>query len=272
MATIYRRGQQWWGRVQRQRKEFRRPLETTSRSIAKKRLREWLDELDRVAWGDKPRHSFEEAMLKFIDEHLPTMKPRSAQRYLVSIDHLTKAFEGKWLHELTSASFMEFETQRRLAGAKPPTIRRDFACLSSMFGDCIDWEWIDVNPVGAFLRRRKKRGLREAPPRRRYLTQDEEARVLAAASPYVAKAIAFAIDTGLRKEEQFSVRRAQIGNGRVALSEGTKNSKPREVPLLPRAAQIAAQMPAHLRVDYLFVNTKRRNRAERARVASLQVV
>jgi len=30
---------------------------------------------------------------------------------------------------------------------------RDLACLSSFFGCCIDWEYLEVNPVPAYLRR-----------------------------------------------------------------------------------------------------------------------
>jgi integrase len=258
MASVYRRGKQLWGRVQRQGRELRQPLKTTVKSVAQRRLGEWLQELDRVAWGDKPRRSFDEAMVKFIQEHLPTLKPRSSQRYMISIAHLTEAFEGKGLDELGTAEFSEFETTRRGAGARAPTIRRDFACLSSMFSCCIDWEWVETNPVGPYLRRRKKRGLKESPPRRRYLTPDEERAVLAAASAKVAQAIAFAIDTGLRKEEQFSLRRDRVRGGRVVLDNGTKNSKPREVPLLPRAAEIVARLPVHLASDYLFVNENKR--------------
>ncbi|SRR5579883_283130 len=256
MASIYRRGRMLWGRVQRQGQDLRQSLKTTSRRVAEKRLREWLEELDRVSWGEKPRRTFDEAMLKFIDEHLPTLKPKAAQRYRVSAVHLTNAFEGRFIDDLGSAEFMEFETTRRRAGAKPPTIRRDFACLSSMMSCCIDWEWIDANPVGPYLRRRKKRGLKESPPRRRYLRHEEEAALLKAAQPHVAKAIAVAIDTGLRKEEQFSLQRQQIAHGRIALREGTKNSKPRDVPLLPRAAEILAKLPAHLGTDYVFVNAR----------------
>ncbi len=256
MATIYRRGRQWWGRVQRAGADLREPLKTTSRSVAQRRLREWLDQLDRVAWGDKPRRSFDEAMVKFIDEHLPALKPSSARRYLVSIENLTGSFEGAWLDQLGTARFLEFEGRRREEGAMPPTIRRDFAALSSMYGCCIDWEWLDLNPVPAFLRRRKKRGvLKESPPRTRYLSHEEERLLLAKASPRLTDGIAWAIDTGLRKEEQFSRRRAHLRPGRITVDgAGSKNSKPREVPLLPRAAQISAQLPYHLRTDFLWVN------------------
>jgi integrase len=138
----------------------------------------------------------------------------------------------------------------------PASIRRDLACLSSMFGCAIDWEWIDVNPVSAYLRRRRKRGaLRESPPRTRYLSHAEETALLAAAAPHVAAAIAFAIDTGLRTEEQFSLEWPLITSTRVRVPIGVaKNGRGREVPLLDRSAQISARLTRHIRSSFVFFN------------------
>jgi len=276
MATVYRRGRTWWGRVQREGHDLRQSLKTSSKAVAQQRLRAWLEELDRVAWGGKPRRTFDEMAVKFIDEHLPTLKPRAAARYVVSIERLTDSFEGKLLDEIGSAALAEFAAKRRRDGVarrgkgkipvihaiSPASIRRDLACLSSMFGCAIDWEWTEVNPVGPYLRRQRKRGsLRESPPRTRYLSHDEEARLLAKASPYVAVAIAFAIDTGLRVEEQFALERAQLSSGRVTVTAATsKNSRARTVPLLPRSARLSAQIPPHLRCPFVFVNPQTQQR------------
>jgi hypothetical protein len=180
---IYRRGQKWWARAQRKGREHRSPLKTSSKAVAERRYREWLDELDAIAWGDKPRRSFDDAAERFIREHLPALKVSSARRYGVSLDWLADEFESKYLDQIGTAELAEFERKRREAGAKPPTVRRDLACLSSIFGSCIEWEWCDANPVPAYMRRRKKRGLREAPARTRYLSHEEEALLIAHASP-----------------------------------------------------------------------------------------
>ena len=104
------------------------------------------------------------------------------------------------------------------------------------------------------MRRRKKRGLREAPARTRYLSHEEEGQLLAHASPPVQIAVAFAIDTGLRREEQFGLTwdKVDLQVGEILLGTNTKSGKPRRVPLLPRAAQILAQMPRHFRSRYVF--------------------
>jgi integrase len=251
---IYRRGKKWWARAQRSGREHRTSLKTSSKTVADRRYREWLDELDAIAWGDKPRRRFDDAAERFVREHLPTLKVASSRRYGVSLDWLADEFEGKFLDQIGTAELAEFERKRREAGAAAPTVRRDLACLSSIFGSCIEWEWCDVNPVPAYMRRRKKRGLREAPARTRYLSHEEETALLANASPAVRSAIAFAIDTGLRREEQFSLTwdKIDLSVGEILLDGNTKSGKPRRVPLLPRAAQILAQLPRHIRSRYVF--------------------
>lgn len=264
MAGLYRRGRVYWGRTQRQNRDHRRSLQTADRALAEKRFRQWLDELDALAWGGKPDRSFEEAADKFIREHLTTLKPRGAERYGTSLKHLAEHFGGKALRHVTSAELSEFETRRRTAGAAAGTIRRDLACLSSLMTSAIDWEWIEDtgNPVPAYLRRRAKRGLKEAPPRTRYLSEAEEAALLQAASAGPREAIILAIDTGLRREELFSLKWPQIDllRGVITTTTLTKNGRARKVPCPARSAQILAQFPRYLDTPYVLVNPETRTR------------
>lgn len=254
MAGLYKRGKTWWGRVQRGHREHRRSLKTSDKAIAERRLRKWVGEIDAMAWGEKPSRTFTEAAERFIREHLPNLKPQSARRYGVSIMHLIEAMGNKPLAAIGRAVMTEFETARRSQGIQPPTIRRDLACLSSIMGCAIDWEWIDVNPVPAQMKRRRRRGLKEAPPRTRYLSHLEEGELLSQATPGPRAAIAFAIDTGLRREEQFGLTWAQIdmARGRILLGRETKTGKPREVPFIGRTARLLAQLPRHIKSPYVF--------------------
>lgn len=245
MATIYKRGKTWWARAQRDNKEFRKSLSTRDRPTAEKRLRVWLDELDATGWGGRARIPFGSAARAFIVEYLPTLKPSSATRYGVSLKWLSDHFGALTMDAISREDLSSFETQRRAMGTSAPTIRRDLACLSSIFSFCEDKEWIDDgnNPVPGFLKRRAKRGLVESPGKRRYLSQAEEDALLAAAGDLTRDAICVAIDTGLRKEEQLSLLRTQVDlkRGMVETTEDTKSGKKRWVPLPARSAQILAQ-------------------------------
>ena len=175
------------------------------------------------------------------------------------------------LHQITSAELSSFETKRRTQGVRSGTIRRDLACLSSLLTSCVDWEWIDANVVPAFLKRRAKRGLKEAPPRTRYLTTDEEPRLIAAASPAnmrnkngrqagkwtcAREAIILNIDTGLRREELFSLRWPQIDleRGVIITTTLTKSGRARMVPLPERSRTVLGTISRRIDTDYVFVN------------------
>jgi len=262
MSNLYRRGKTWWARTQRKGREYRGSLKTKNRAVAEKRFQQWLGELEAIAWGDKPRRSWVEAAEKFIKEHLPTIKPSARLRYTVSMHHLNNHFAGKMLHQITSAEMSEFETKRRGDGVSTSTIRRDFACLSSIMTSAMDWEWTESNPVLLFLKQRAKRGLKEGTARTRYLTENEEARLLVAATPRdartkngkplgkptsVREAMILAIDTGLRREELFGLTWKQVDLRRGLIDTGTrtKSGRPRKVPIPARSAQILAQLPRH---------------------------
>jgi integrase len=260
MAGLYRRGESkiWWGRAQRQGREYRRSLKTADRALAERRFRQWLTDLDAIAWGEKPRRSFEEASERFFREHLPTLKPRGAERYITSLKSLAVYFDGKTLDQIRSAELSGFETARRTQAVSAGTIRRDLSCLSSIMTSATDWEWIDdgSNPVPSYLRRRARRGLKEPPPRTRYLTEPEERRLLDNASSVVLACIILAIETGLRRDELFGLRWPQVDllRGTIATTTRTKSGRARKVPLRERSAQILAHLPRSISSDFVFVN------------------
>lgn len=256
MAKLYKRGQTYWARAQRGNREFRTSLKTTDRRVAEGRYRDWFKQLEALSFGEKPRRLFPEVIKKFIGEHYPSLKPSSAVRYSVSLKWLGDQFGALFLDQIGTEQLSDFETQRRATGASAPTIRRDFACLSSVFASALDWEWTETNPVPAYLKRRSKRGLKEAPPRARYLSEAEEALLLPAASPAVREAITLAIDTGLRREEMFSLTWGQvdIARGVIQTTTKTKSGRLRSVPLPDRSRTILAQRKAAQRASVSSVH------------------
>lgn len=256
MASIYRRGKVYWARAQRQGDEHRISLQTANREIAERRFRQWLNELDAIKWGDKPRRLYLDAQAKFIAEHLTTIKPGAAKRYGVSLKSLAEQFGGMALDQITSATLSEFETKRRTDGVSAGTIRRDLACLSSLFTSAIDWEWTETNPVPPFMRRRARRGLKEAPGRTRYLTEGEERALLAKATEAVRSAMVLAIDTGLRREELFSLEWPQVNlvRGLIITTSNTKSGRKRTVPLPARSRTILGTLPRHMDCSFVLIN------------------
>lgn len=261
----YIRGDTLWARVtiegQEYRESLRRKASRTPEHVRDRVADEWAERIRAEVRGDAATRTFDEIGAFFVTERLPELRPRGAERYRLSLRNLLPHFEGKPLVEIDAPALRAFETARRADGVTSGTIRRDLQCLSAaieFFGIAHDMEM--DNPARRYLRRRaKQKALVEAPPRRRYLSHAEEARLLAVARAREAKdkrlrgladAIAFAIDTGLRLDEQFSLRWPDVNmrTKRVTVrAEVAKSGKERVVPLLPRSAQILAQMPRRLR-------------------------
>jgi integrase len=247
--SVYKRGGVWWVKIRHRGTVVRRSARTPTRRIAQQYERQIREELGRLDRGGRPRRSFEDAMLRFLDEH--EVKPATRRRYEVSARAMLAPFGHKHLDEINRSAIMEFIAARRKA-ASADTVRNDLACLSAMFNRAIDWEWVEANPVQK-LRRHVGRSRR----RTRYLTRDEEDRLLAAAGEYLRPMIAFAIDTGLRLEEQLSLTWDQVSAARRELSiPKTKTDLPRVVPLLDRAGHILGYIGQVRRLDTQHVFIK----------------
>lgn len=264
MAKVYWRNGIAWGRVQIKGVEHRASLETTSTREAAQRLAIWVAGLSDTSKWSKVETPFATAVDRFTDDHLPTLRPSSAKRYLVSLVQLAPHFEAKTLQGITKADLMAYVTTRRREGVTSGTIRRDLECLSSVFTVASDWELCDVNPVSVFLRtQRRRKALTEAPPRTRYLSHGEEYAILGLAREafnhaaargsrrsgqklMILAAIALAIDTGLRSEELLGLTWDRVDLDRSELfipKELAKGKRDRIVPLLPRARAILTGLP-----------------------------
>ena len=96
----------------------------------------------------------------------------------------------------------------------------------------VRWGWIDTNPVTAL----NKRALKASRPRTRFLSPAELDQLLAATAGHIRPAIILAVETGIRKEELFSLTLSRIDLTRREIRlDHTKSGVPRRVPLSDKA-------------------------------------
>jgi integrase len=243
--NLRRRGSVWYYRFFKDGREIEGSLETESLTVAKERLESVRRELTGRKFGEQPRRTFEDAARRFAAEHFKTLKPSSRRRYVTSLLQLEQHLAGMALQSIGSSVLGDYEQARLKEGLIPSTIRRDLACLSSVYSRAEEWEWVTSNPVKPFLRKRSKAGLKESKPRTRNLSLEEEAGVLATAPPRARIAIIFAIDTGLRKEEQFSLEWPDVDLEAAEIrvrAEVAKSGEERSVPILPRTMALLKSM------------------------------
>jgi integrase/recombinase XerD len=243
--NLKKRGRVWWYRITKDGQAHEGSLQTEHLGLAKERLERVRRELTASRFGEKPRRTFDEAALRFKREHLPRLRPGAAKRYIVSLLALADHLHGVYLDEIGSALLGDFERARLASGVTTSTVRRDLACLSSLYSRAEEWEWVASNPVKPYKRGRAKAGLKEGAARTRYWSHAEEAAALQAAPPKARDVFAFLIDTGLRKEELCSLLLTDLdltGRQIVIRAEVAKSGKSRTIPLLPRAIDIARRL------------------------------
>ena len=153
VATVYKRNSTYWVRFQWKGKEVRRSAHTTSKATAQQFLGQLLDEHRRLDRGGRPRRTYKESLERFTHDYLPTLKPRTQERYRTSFRQLNAAFDGLYLDEITRTRLADYASDRMKAGVKGATVRRDLATLSCVCSCAVAWEYIDTNPVRQFSKR-----------------------------------------------------------------------------------------------------------------------
>jgi integrase len=249
VATIYKRNSTYWIRFQWRGKEIRRSAHTSSKARAQQFLAQVLEEHRRLDRGGRLRRNYKDTLERFILEYLPSLKPRTQERYRTSFRQLHAAFGDLYLDDITRTRLADYASDRMKAGAKGATVRRDLATLSCLCSCAVSWDYIDSNPVKQF----SKRHIRESPPRTTYPTAAQIDRLVANAPPMAGRIIRFLAETGMRQEEVCGLEWSQVSIQRreIKLTK-TKTSSPRVVPLSDAALGTLIGTPRHMTSSYVF--------------------
>jgi integrase/recombinase XerD len=249
--NLKKRGNIWWFVKQRNGETVEQSLATEDIGVAqtrRDRLVQKLKENDGLKWGERRKRTFAAVAEIFSKKHFPVIRPNSARRYVVSLNQLVPHFGRMQIDEIRSADLVKFQEKRRGDGVTNSSIRRDLACMSVLYSYAESWEWVTRNPVKPFLFEASRLGLKENDARERHLDHPEEELILERIAPKAAAAVVFAIDTGLRKNEQFSLPWVDVdlrARELLVRKEWAKSKKDRTVPLLDRTHRLLTQMWAN---------------------------
>jgi integrase len=194
---IKKRGEIWYIDITTKYQRIRRSAETTSRKAAQ----ELHDKLCAEAWeqdrlGIKPRHTFDEAALRWLDEK---DYKRSIRDDIAKIEFFRNNIGTEDLQDITRDQIANLMQQFKT----PATRNRYVALLRAIFRRARDvWDWVDKVP--AF------QTYVEPDKRIAYLTEDQFCSLLRNLPEPHRSAAVVAVSTGLRKSNIYGLRWDQV--------------------------------------------------------------
>lgn len=247
---LIKRGKTFYVRFEINGQDKRRSLRTGNRAEAEKRLVAWRKQISHISFYGEERRTWPTAVTKYAKEVLPqSVKPKTAQRYLVSLRQLDSFFRPKFIDEV-DRKFVSYVISERLkAGVTNATIRRDLTAASRVLAACISWGWRDDNPAGEFDRSI----IKERRDPIRMPTDDEVAWAIQVVPPTMGRIMLCALQTGMREDEIVTLKHPQVDLSRPSLTlYKTKGGKPRAIDLSVGAAGTISGTPRHLHSPFVF--------------------
>ena len=131
-------------------------------------------------------------MDRFLAEHAAR---KASYRSIAGYVRRLRAFFGNEspVGEITPRLIVEYKNQLFASGLTPGSVNRHLATLKKAFNLALrEWEWCQRNPVLSVSMEREPRG------RDRWLTVEEEDRLVEACVGWLRELVKFALGTGMR--------------------------------------------------------------------------
>lgn len=244
--TVFKRdgSEFWWIEFQYKGERYRRSSESTSKRKAEELERKWREELratallgkiPELAWGDA------------VDRYFKTViEPRgnegAAKRDLYVLNSLKAELGAATLiSTLTAPVIVEYRDRLLGAGKAPATANRYLATIKAILRKAhIEWGALAVLPSFKLLKLNNERY--------RWLTDEEEDRLLIHSPVHLRDLCTFLIDTGARLSEATTLTWANVDMERhprpLVKFMDTKSGKPRSVPLTKRVEDMFRRLHA----------------------------
>src|SRR4030095_2466064 len=272
--NIYKRDESgpYWYRFNYKGKEIRRSSKVYNKEDAKDIASAYRTQLCKGEVGiEEPKEAlpiptFGQAMGDFLEwsETEYAAHPNTHRRYMISSKALLRHFGNiRSIHRITSDDVERFKSRRakekRLPQGKksknarksakqlrPATVNRELALLKHLFKRNEDV--VPKNPV------KDVKFLDEDNEQTRVLSVEEEKLYLLAASHPLQDIASLMLETGMRPEEVYRIRRenVRLDQGYLSNPYGKTKAAKRKLPLSERASSILAQRLEKAKGDYLF--------------------
>lgn len=187
--------------------------------------------------GEKPRRTWKEAVVRYSREAKSNRSWSDTQRHLVYLD---KWLSNLYLDEITNDVIEEVIDAKLAEGVTGATVNRITSTLKTVLRKaCNQYEWLNRVPA---IRR-----LPESSGRLRWLTRSEFDQLVQALPTHAVPVVRFAVHTGLRASNLFSMTWDQVDLDRETAwvyADQHKNGEARSVPLNSEAISVLREIAA----------------------------
>lgn len=251
---LYKRGPVWWMRFTYNGTLMRESTETQDRKLAERIYHSVLGKIAEGKWFDclpGDDKTFREMMDRYLTEYTDRNKALSSQRRDRGMaDRLVGFFGDMTLTAIAPRLIADYKSKRRQDGVSPKTINNELTLMSHAYNLCVrEWEWVRDNPVKRVSREKVRNTIE------RWLTLEEEERLLVVSPLWLQQLIVFAVSTGLRHREILHLQWPQVDLARktVVILE-QKNKSIDTLPLNARALAVLKERAKvrHLTSQYVF--------------------
>jgi integrase len=245
--SLYKRGKTYYVSIySKHRGRVKCSTKTSDRGLAQR----FHDELKAKLWkeeflNEQPDRLWDEAAILYLKEAQYRATFPTIQQH---VKKLREYLQGRKLKEITPDVVDWIREKRLKDGVSNSTVNRMLEILRAMLRMAVDRDWIIKAP--------KIRMLPEPKTRPRFLTQDEEARLMAELPDHLRAMACFSLATGLRERNVTQLRWEQVDLDRKCCwvhADEAKAGHPIAVPLNIGAMKVLVAQRGQHEV-YVFVH------------------
>jgi integrase len=237
-------------------RQIRRSTDVTDKKLAEKIYHKVMVLIAEGKWFP-PEAGADKTVRELLERYLkeysaPNKAPTTHHCDKSRAQQLIRAFGDLTLKEMRPSLLAAHKSTRRVEGAAAKTINNELTLLGHAFQLAVkEWEWVAENPVQK-VSKEKVRNLIE-----RWLTAEEEGRLLSASPVWLQEIIVFAANTGLRQSEILNLQWGNVDLFRRTITLLEQKNGGRDI--LPVNARTLEVLKARARVrslktDYVFYN------------------
>lgn len=249
---LYCRGKIFWFSIMHNGKRIQVSTGTDNKKLGERIYAKALTEIQEGRWfeGVKAKSITIEYLLdRYFKERLKTKSKNTIMRDRTLKKHIADYFGNYTLAGVTPEIVSEYRQKRYAEGKSIATVNREMTFLRNAFNVAIKhYKWCSTNPVS------EVKFDRENNSRDRWLTVEEENRLLSYLADRYKDIVKLVLNSGLRQDEVLSLTHQQVDMFRKVIVVKGKGNKTRTIPLNKTALNILKGRikTRHIKSDLIF--------------------